>query len=115
MDCNVPAKMCDGVTLPGRRVPSPTDQPGPAIVSAHPYNKDNIPAAGRNGKALNIEVPDAAAARCRQFLDVERLGGAGPGRLGASGLRRADRLGRRRELVQGKVGLDGVSYLAISQ
>jgi predicted acyl esterase len=140
---NVPVVMRDGVTLRANVFRPATDEPVPAIMSVHPYNKDNIPANGRNGKRLNIqyrmlpqphpirysgwtgwEAPDPAVwvPRGYAIVNADMRGG---GKSDGVGHLFSDEEARDyAELISwaadqswctGKVGLDGVSYLAISQ
>lgn len=49
VEWNVPVVLRDGVTLRVNVFRPATDEPVPAILSAHPYGKDKIPVNGRKG------------------------------------------------------------------
>jgi predicted acyl esterase len=140
---NVPVTIRDGVTLRVNVFRPPTDEPVPVIMSAHPYGKDRIPINGRKGKGLNIqyrmlpqphpltisawtgwEAPDPAVWVPRGYAVVNadlRGGGKseGVGRLlsdeEAQDYAELIEWAARQAWCNGRVGLDGVSYLAISQ
>jgi predicted acyl esterase len=140
---NVPVTMRDGVTLRVNVFRPLDDEPVPVLMSAHPYNKDKIPANGRNGRRINTqyrilpqphpvrfsawtgwEAPDPAVWVPRGYavVNADARGGGTSGGVGH--LFSDDEAQDYAELISwaagqswctGKVGLDGVSYLAISQ
>ena len=143
VDWDVPVPVRDGTVLRVNVFRPAGGPPAPAIMSAHPYGKDKIPANGRGGRAVNFqyrlfpqpepvrisswtswEAPDPAFWVPRGYVVVNadlRGGGTSQGR----GELLSDAEARDYyDLVEwvgtqpwctGKVGLDGVSYLAISQ
>lgn len=140
---NVAVTMRDGVTLRVNVFRPKMDEPAPVIMSAHPYDKDKIPANGRNGKGINIqyrmlpqphplrlsawtgwEAPDPAVWVPRGYAVVNadlRGGGKSEG-VGdpfsdeeAADYAELIEWAARQPWCNGRVGLDGVSYLAISQ
>ena len=143
MEWDVPVVVRDGVTLRVNVFRPITDNPVPVIMSAHPYGKDNIPAKTRSGKGLNIqyrmlpqpgplrlsawtgwEAPDPAVWVPRGYavINADLRGGGtseGTGHLFSDEEARdyADLIqwAGSQSWCSGKVGLDGVSYLAISQ
>ena len=147
VDWNVGVVLRDGITL---RVnvfrPQATVSDGarvPVIMSAHPYNKDAIPANTRSGRGLNKqyhiigqpapvrfsswtswEAPDPGFWVPRGYAVVNvdlRGGGTSQGRDRLFSDQEADDYAQVIEWAgtqgwsTGKVGLNGVSYLAISQ
>ena len=147
VDWNVGVVLRDGITL---RVnvfrPQATVSDGarvPVIMSAHPYNKDAIPANTRSGRGLNKqyhiigqpapvrfsswtswEAPDPGfwVPRGYAVVNVDLRGGGtseGRGRLfsdeEADDYAQVIEWAGTRDFSTGKVGLNGVSYLAISQ
>jgi predicted acyl esterase len=143
VDWDVPVVVRDGTTLRVNVFRPAGGLPAPVIMSAHPYGKDAIPAKSRSGHGLNPqyrvfaqpepvrisaytswEAPDPSFWVPRGYAVVNAdLRGAGTsegtGEL-LSDLEAEDYY----DLVEwagtqpwstGKVGLDGVSYLAISQ
>jgi uncharacterized protein len=140
---NVPVVLRDGVTLRVNVFRPATDEPVPVIMSAHPYGKDKIPVNGRKGRGLNIqyrmlpqphplrisawtgwEAPDPAiwVPRGYAVVNADMRGGGTSEGVGhffsdEEALDYAELIGwaGRQTWCSGKVGLDGVSYLAISQ
>jgi hypothetical protein len=143
IEWNVPVPVRDGTLLRLNVFRPVSDVPAPVIMSMHPYGKDGIGARGRNGRRLNFqyhvfpqpdpirfsnltgwEAPDPAFWVSRGYAVVnadQRGAGSSEGR--------ADLLSEQEALdyhdiiewvaaqpwCTGRVGLDGVSYLAISQ
>ncbi|MFN8169702.1 MAG: CocE/NonD family hydrolase [Candidatus Nanopelagicales bacterium] len=143
VDWDVPVVVRDGTTLRVNVFRPARGGSAPTILSAHPYGKDRIPAKSRSGHGLNPqyrvfaqpepvrisaytswEAPDPSFWVPRGYVVVNAdLRGSGTsegtGQL-LSDLEADDYY----DLVEwvgtqpwctGKVGLDGVSYLAISQ
>src|SRR6201747_2218794 len=54
-DWNVPIKVRDGTTLRVNVFRPEGDAPVPVIMSAHPYNKDTIPAHTRSGRSVDLQ------------------------------------------------------------
>jgi predicted acyl esterase len=140
---NVPVTVRDGTKLRVNVFRPMTEGLYPVILSAHPYGKDRIPARTRSGRGVNFqyrlfpqpdpivisewtswEAPDPAQWVPRGYVVINadlRGGGTSDGR--------ADLLSDQEALdyydliawagtqawSNGRVGLDGVSYLAISQ
>ncbi len=142
-DWDVPVQVRDGATL-RVNVFRPAE-PGvyPVIMSAHPYGKDRIPARSRSGRAANLqyrlfpqpepvslsewtswEAPDPAVWVPRGFVVVNAdLRGGGTSE-GTGDLFSDEEAGDYYDLIEwagvqpwsnGRVGLDGVSYLCMSQ
>lgn len=139
----MPVVVRDGVILRVNIFRPATEDPVPVLMSVHPYGKDRIPAKGRGGKSLNIqyrlmpqprpirisawtgwEAPDPAVWVQRGYAvvnaDMRGSGtSGGTGRLFSDGEAQdyADLIdwAGSQPWSNGKVGLDGVSYLAISQ
>ena len=142
-DWDVPVKVRDGTTL-RVNVFRPTE-PGtyPVIMSAHPYGKDHIPARSRSGHAANFqyrmfaqpepvslsewtswEAPDPAVWVPNGYVVVNAdLRGGGTSE-GTGDLLSDGEAQDYYDLIEwaaaqpwsnGRVGLDGVSYLCISQ
>ncbi len=143
VEWDVSVALRDGVTLRLNVFRPITDDPVPVIMSAQPYGKDRIPARTRSGRGLNIqyrilpqphalrlsawtgwEAPDPAVWVPRGYAVVNAdLRGSGTS-AGTGHLFSDEEAHDYAELIQwagsqswcnGKVGLDGVSYLAISQ
>ncbi|WP_083527623.1 CocE/NonD family hydrolase [Curtobacterium ammoniigenes] len=140
---NVPVRLRDGVTLRMNVFRPQTDEPVPVIMSAHPYNKDAIPAATRSGRGLNFqfrlfpqpdpitisewtswEAPDPVVWVRRGYAVVNADLRGGGRAEGSSSLFSDEEAADYAELIRwagtqpwsnGRVGLLGVSYLAISQ
>ena len=143
VDWDVPVAVRDGTILRVNVFRPAGGGAAPAIMSAHPYGKDNIPARTRSGRGVNFqyrifpqpqpvrlsewtswEAPDPAFWVPRGYVVVNadlRGGGTseGVGELLSDG-EASDYF----DLIEwvgtqpwcsGMVGLDGVSYLAISQ
>lgn len=142
-DWDLPVKVRDGTTL-RVNVFRPTE-PGtyPVIMSAHPYGKDRIPARTKNGRTPNAqyrlfpqpepvslsewtswEAPDPAVWVPRGYVVVNAdLRGGGTSE-GTADLFSDEEAQDYYDLVEwagvqpwsnGRVGLDGVSYLCMSQ
>ncbi|MFN8156971.1 MAG: CocE/NonD family hydrolase [Candidatus Nanopelagicales bacterium] len=143
VDWDVPVVVRDGTTLRVNVFRPADGVPAPAIMSAHPYGKDAIPARTRSGHGVNPqyrmfpqpepvrisewtswEAPDPAFWVPNGYVVVNadlRGGGTSDGTDDLlSDLEAQDYY----DLIEwvgtqpwctGKVGLDGVSYLAISQ
>lgn len=142
-DWNLPVKVRDGTTL-RVNVFRPKDAGTyPVIMSAHPYGKDRIPARSRNGRAVNPqyrlfpqpepvslsewtswEAPDPAVWVPHGYVVVNAdLRGGGTSE-GIGDLISDEEAQDYYDLIEwagvqpwsnGRVGLDGVSYLCISQ
>jgi predicted acyl esterase len=143
VEWDVPVVVRDGTTLRANVFRPADDRPAPVIMSAHPYDKDAIPAKTRSGRGVNFqyrifpqptpvrisawtawEAPDPAFWVPRGYVVVNadlRGGGTAEGRDELLSDQEAQDY---YDLVEwagtqpwctGKVGLDGVSYLAISQ
>lgn len=143
VDWDVPVVVRDGTTLRVNAFRPADGVPAPAMMSAHPYGKDAIPARTRSGHGVNPqyrmfpqpepvrisewtswEAPDPAFWVPNGYVVVNadlRGGGTSEGTDDLmSDLEAQDYY----DLIEwvgtqpwctGKVGLDGVSYLAISQ
>jgi len=141
-DRNLPVKVRDGTTLRVNVFPS---EPGtyPVIMSAHPYDKDRIPARSRSGRAENLhyrlfpqpepvsfsewtswEAPDPGVWVPRGYVVVNAdLRGGGTSE-GTGDVFSDEEAQDYYDLIEwagvqpwsnGRVGLDGVSYLCMSQ
>ena len=142
-DWNLPVKVRDGTTL--RVNVFRPDKPGayPVIMSAHPYGKDRIPARSRSGRAANPqyrifpqpepvslsdwtswEAPDPGVWVPNGYVVVNAdLRGGGTSE-GTGELFSDEEAQDYYDLIEwagvqpwsnGRVGLDGVSYLCMSQ
>ena len=142
-DWNVPVKVRDGTTL--RVNVFRPSEPGvyPVIMSAHPYGKDRIPARSRSGRTPNFqyrifpqpepvsfsawtswEAPDPAVWVPRGYVVVNAdLRGGGTSE-GTGDVFSDEEAQDYYDLIEwaavqpwsnGRVGLDGVSYLCMSQ
>jgi predicted acyl esterase len=140
---DVPVVLSDGTTLRANVFRPASAEPVPVIMSAHPYGKDRIPANGRAGKGINVqfrmlpqprpvrisawtgwEAPDPVT-WVRRGYAVVNADARGGGTSEGTGRMFSDQEAQDyAELIEwaacqpwsnGKVGLDGVSYLAISQ
>jgi predicted acyl esterase len=142
-DWNLPVKVRDGTTL--RVNVFRPNEPGtyPVIMSAHPYGKDRIPARSRSGSAANFqyrlfpqpepvsfsewtnwEAPDPGVWVPRGYVVVNAdLRGGGTSE-GSGDLFSDEEAQDYYDLIEwagaqpwsnGRVGLDGVSYLCMSQ
>jgi hypothetical protein len=143
VDWNVPVKVRDGTTLRVNVFRPAGDAPVPVIMSAHPYGKDKIPARTKNGRGPNpqyrlfpqphlIEIsewtswesPDPAVWVPKGYAVINAdLRGGGTSE-GVDELLSDQEAEDYYDLIEwagtqswstGRVGLDGVSYLAISQ
>lgn len=143
VDWDVPVTLRDGTVLRLNVFRPMTDDPVPVIMSAHPYGKDKIPAKTRSGRGPAIQarlLPQPHRIRISEYTSWEapdpavwveqgyavinadlRGGGTSEGVGDLFSDEEALDFG---ELIEwagtqswssGKVGLDGVSYLAISQ
>lgn len=140
---DIPVPMRDGTILRLNLFRPNTTAPVPVIMSAHPYGKDKIPANSRSGRKLNIqsrllrqphkiiisaltgwEAPDPAFWISHGYAVINAdLRGAGTSE-GTGTLFSDQEAQDYYDLIEwagaqpwctGKIGLDGVSYLAISQ
>jgi predicted acyl esterase len=143
VDWDVPVAVRDGTVLRVNVFRPADGVAAPAIMSAHPYGKDRIPARTRSGHGINPqyrvfaqpepvrisaytswEAPDPAFWVPRGYVVVNAdLRGGGTSE-GEGSLLSDQEAQDYYDLVEwvgtqawctGKVGLDGVSYLAISQ
>jgi uncharacterized protein len=142
-DWDTPVVVRDGTTLRVNVFRPSSGPPVPVIMSAHPYGKDRIPARTRSGHGLSVqfrilpqprpfefsawtswEAPDPAVWVPRGYAVVNAdLRGAGTS-AGIGELFSDQEAQDYFDLIEwagtqpwssGRVGLDGVSYLAISQ
>ncbi|KAA0101441.1 CocE/NonD family hydrolase [Mycolicibacterium sp. P1-5] len=142
-DHDVAVPMRDGVTLRVNVYRPPGDGPFPVIMSVHPYGKDALPRRTRRGWRLNFqfrimnqpepvqissetgwEAPDPVAWVARGYVVINAdARGAGTSE-GTGSLLSDDEAGDTYDLIQwagtqlwsnGRVGMLGVSYLALSQ
>lgn len=143
VDWDVAITMRDGVHLRANIFRPNGNTKVPAIISAHPYGKDNIPAKSWSGRSPNFlyrlfpqpdafefssytswEAPDPAVYVPRGYAVINcDLRGAGTSEGTGELLSQQERQDYR-DIIEwvaeqpwctGKVGLDGVSYLSISQ
>ncbi len=142
-DWNVPVIVRDGTTLRVNVFRPEGGAPVPVIMSAHPYGKDEIPARTRSGRGLNLqyrlfpqphpieisewtswEAPDPGVWVPRGYavVNVDLRGGGtaeGVGELfsdqEALDFHDVIEWAGTQSWSSGRVGLNGVSYLAISQ
>jgi len=140
---NVPVRVRDGTILRANVFRPEDGVPVPAIASAHPYGKDKIPAHTRNGRGLDFQYrlfPQPHAIELSEWTSWEApdpgvwvpLGyavvnidvrGAGTSEGVAEILSDQEALDYydviewigTQSWCSGRVGLNGVSYLAISQ
>jgi len=140
---DVPVTVRDGTVLRANVFLPPEDSPVPAIMCAHPYGKDRIPKNTRNGKGINFqfrlipqpdvieisnltnwEAPDPAfwVAHGYAVVNCDLRGGGTSG--GTAELFSDQEAEDYYDLIEwvaaqpwctSRVGLDGVSYLALSQ
>jgi predicted acyl esterase len=143
VEWNVPVIVRDGTTLRVNVFRPSGDAPVPVIMSAHPYGKDKIPAKSRSGRAPAIqsrllpqphrisisewtswEAPDPVIWVTQGYAVVNadlRGGGTSEGVADLFSDQEARdyydliEWAGTQEWSSGRVGLDGVSYLAISQ
>ena len=143
VDRDVPIRLRDGVRLRANVYRPDAEGRFPVIMSAHPYDKDAIGARAGNGRAVNFqyrlfpqprpisisawtswEAPDPAfwVSRGYAVINVDLRGGGTA--EGVSDLFSDQEAADYAEIIEwggtqswsnGKVGLLGVSYLAISQ
>lgn len=142
-DWDVPVKVRDGTTLRVNVFRPENETRVPVIMSAHPYGKDRIPARTRSGRGVNAqyrvspqphgielskwtnwEAPDPAIWVPQGYAVVNadlRGGGTSEGTADLFSDQEAvdyyDLIewAGTQDWSSGRVGLDGVSYLAISQ
>ena len=143
VDWDVPVAVRDGTILRVNVFRPEAGAPAPVIMSAHPYGKDKIPAKTRSGRGVNLqyrlipqphpisisawtgwEAPDPAVWVPRGYAVINAdLRGAGTSE-GIAELFSDQEALDIYDLIEwagaqswssGAVGLDGVSYLAISQ
>ncbi len=143
VDWDVPIRLRDGTVLRVNVFRPRTAEPVPVIMSAHPYGKDKIPAKTRSGRGPAVqarllpqphgirisdytswEAPDPAVWVAQGYAVINAdLRGGGTSE-GVGDLFSDEEAQDFYELIEwagmqgwssGKVGLDGVSYLAISQ
>jgi len=140
---DVPVTVRDGTVLRVNVFRPRGDEPVPVIMSAHPYGKDAVPARSRSRRALNPqyrimpqparvgisawtgwEAPDPAFWVPRGYAVVNADARGGGTSEGQARLFEAQEADDYEDLIAwagtqawstGKVGLDGVSYLALSQ
>lgn len=143
LERDVPVTMRDGTVLRVNVFRPRGDEPVPVIMSAHPYGKDAVPGRSRSGRALNPqyrimpqpdrvgisawtgwEAPDPAFWVPRGYAVVNADARGGGTSEGQAHLFEAQEADDYEDLIAwagtqpwstGKVGLDGVSYLALSQ
>jgi predicted acyl esterase len=143
VDWDVPVAVRDGTVLRVNVFRPANGSPSPVIMSAHPYGKDHVPARSRSGRRVSIqyrilrqpqpvafsawtswEAPDPAFWVPRGYAvvncDLRGCGtSAGVGSILSD--READdyfdliEWAAAQPWSTGRVGLNGVSYLAISQ
>ncbi|MEU6170504.1 CocE/NonD family hydrolase [Streptantibioticus parmotrematis] len=142
-DEDVPVRMRDGVTLRLNLFRPAGDGPFPVLLSAHPYGKDSVPKRKRGGWSLNPqfrimnqpaplrisdqtswEAPDPVWWARQGYAVVNldtRGGGRSEGRGDLLSDEEADDIGQviawaaEQPWCNGRVGMLGVSYLALSQ
>ena len=142
-DWDVPVRVRDGTTLRVNVFRPQAPGQYPVIMSAHPYGKDRIPAKTRSGRGLPFqarvlsqprrfgysewtswEAPDPVFWASRGYVVVNAdLRGGGTSKGTAELFSDQEALdyydliewAGARPWSSGRVGLDGVSYLAISQ
>ncbi|WP_278102719.1 CocE/NonD family hydrolase [Microbacterium proteolyticum] len=143
-DADLPVEMSDGVTLRLNLFrPADAHGPLPTLLSAHPYGKDGTPRARRNGWSLNpqfrvmnqsepLRISDQTSWEApdpvwwsEQGYAVVNLDTRGGGHSGGRGDLLSDQ--EAEDIAQviawiaaqpwsnGRVGMLGVSYLALSQ
>jgi predicted acyl esterase len=140
---DVPVKVRDGTILRVNIFRPNQDGRYPVIMSAHPYGKDRIPARTRSGRAVNFqyrlfpqpdpitcsewtgwEAPDPAVWVPRGYVVInadQRGGGTSDGTADLFSDTEAQDYfdliawAGAQPWSNGRVGLDGVSYLCISQ
>lgn len=143
MDLNLPVTMRDGVQLRVNVYRPTGDGPFPVLVSEHPYGKDALPRRTKRGWSLNFQyrimnqpAPFTVSDRTsweapdpvwwtRQGYAVINADARGSGTSGGLGSLFSDQEARDvYDLIEwaaaqpwssGRVGMLGVSYLAISQ
>lgn len=142
-DWNVPVKVRDGTTLRVNVFRPEGGLPAPVIMSAHPYGKDKIPARTRSGRGLNLqyrlfpqphpieisewtswEAPDPGVWVPQGYavVNVDLRGGGTSEGIGdlfsdQEALDYYDVIewAGTQSWSSGRIGLNGVSYLAISE
>jgi hypothetical protein len=142
-DEDVPVRMRDGVTLRLNLFRPAGDGPFPVIMSAHPYGKDQVPTMKRGRWSLNPqfrimnqpaplrisdqtswEAPDPAwwAQQGYAVINLDTRGGGHSGGRGdllsdqeADDIAQVIAWAAEQPWSTGRVGMLGVSYLALSQ
>ena len=143
VDWNVPVRVRDGTVLRVNVFRPKEGGPFPVIMSAHPYGKDKIPAKTRSGRGVPLQsrlLPQPHPVRISAYTSWEApdpnvwvregyavvnadLRGGGTSE-GVGDLFSDEEAQDYYDLIEwagtqawstGRVGLDGVSYLAISQ
>jgi hypothetical protein len=140
---DVPVKVRDGTTLRLDVYRPLGEEPVPVVMSAHPYGKDKVPANTRSGRGVSFqyrlfpqpqpvrfsdrtswEAPDPAYWVSHGYAVVNADLRGGGSSEGVDDLLSEQEARDYADLIEwvagqpwctGKVGLDGVSYLAISQ
>ena len=143
VDWDVPVAVRDGTVLRVNVFRPEGAGPFPVIMSCHPYGKDKIPAKTRSGRGVHLqarllpqphpiaisewtgwEAPDPVVWAGRGYAVVnadQRGGGTSEGTATLFSDQEAEdyhdliEWAGTRDWSNGRVGLDGVSYLAISQ
>jgi predicted acyl esterase len=143
IEWNVPVRVRDGTVLRVNVFRPRTSSPVPVIMSAHPYGKDKIPAKALSGRGPNLQarlVPQPHKMRISALTSWEAPDPAFWTRHGYAVVNADLRGGGKSEGIgelfsdaeaqdyydliewagaqswsSGRVGLEGVSYLAISQ
>ncbi|WP_445169023.1 CocE/NonD family hydrolase [Mycolicibacterium sp. Dal123E01] len=142
-DHDVAVRMRDGVTLRANVYRPPGDGPFPVILSVHPYGKDKLPRRTRRGWRLNVqfrimnqpepyrissetgwEAPDPVAWVERGYVVINADARGAGSSEGVGSLLSDDEARDVCDLIEwagtqpwsnGRVGMLGVSYLALSQ
>jgi predicted acyl esterase len=142
-DWDVPVKTRDGTTLRVNVFRAEGGAPMPVIMSAHPYGKDKVPARSRNGRGVDLqyrlfpqphridisewtswEAPDPGVWVPRGYavVNVDLRGGGTADGLGdlfsdqeAQDYYDVIEWAGTQSWSSGRVRLNGVSYLAISE
>jgi predicted acyl esterase len=143
VDWDVPVTVRDGTVLRVNVFRPPGAGPFPVLLSAHPYGKDKIPARTRSGRGAPVqarllpqprtlrisaytswEAPDPAVWGLAGYVVVNADLRGGGSSEGVGDLFSDEEARDYYDLIEwaggqpwsnGRVGLDGVSYLAISQ
>ncbi len=143
VDWDVPVTLRDGTVLRVNVFRPENSGPSPVLMSAHPYGKDKIPAKTRSGRGVPLqsrllpqphpvhisaytswEAPDPAVWVREGYAVVNADLRGGGTSVGVGDLFSDQEAHDYYDLIEwagtqawstGRVGLDGVSYLAISQ